>query len=180
MDCIEEDDEYLNIVLEYVENGSLEQLVKRVGGKLTEGLTKIYIHQVLAGLDFLHSNGIIHRDIKGGNILSTKDGHVKLADFGVATMLSKDMDGPNKNMSFAGTPYWMAPEIILQSPRSKITCACDIWSLGCTVIELLTGSPPYYKLNIYTAMTKIAKSDEPMPLPTEISEDAKDFLMQCF
>ena len=131
----------MNIVLEYVENGSLEKLVDRVG-KLSEKLAKIYIVQVLSGLEFLHRNGIIHRDIKGGNILATKDGCVKLADFGVATMLNKELDCSDKRMSFAGTPYFMAPEIILQDRNQPVTCACDIWSLGCLVIELLTKEPP--------------------------------------
>ena len=93
----------------------------------------------------MHSQGVIHRDIKGGNILTTKDGIVKLADFGVATKLTDT----EKNNSFAGTPYWMAPEII---EMSQVKSACDIWSLGCTVIELLTGKPPYYDFNCYAAM----------------------------
>lgn len=129
---------------------------------------------MLSGLEFLHRNDIIHRDIKGGNILATKDGQVKLADFGVATMLNKELNNSNKNMSFAGTPYWMAPEIILQNYRA--TCACDIWSLGCLVIELLTKRPPYYEMEPCPAMIKIANEDTPMPIPPDISEEAKDFL----
>jgi serine/threonine protein kinase len=84
---------------------------------------------------------VIHRDIKGANILTTKDGIVKLADFGVATKLT-DTERSN---SFAGTPYWMAPEVIEMS--GHITSACDIWSVGCTVLELLKGTPPYFEAN---------------------------------
>jgi serine/threonine protein kinase len=84
---------------------------------------------------------VIHRDIKGGNILTTKEGIVKLADFGVATKLTDT----SNNDSFAGTPYWMAPEVIEMS--GQVTSACDIWSLGCTVLELITGRPPYFDLN---------------------------------
>lgn len=79
--------------------------------------------------------------------------------------------------SFAGTPYWMAPEVIQES--SEVTAACDIWSLGCTVIELLTGKPPYFDLNQFTAMTKIVYEDRP-PLPKDISEEMTDFLVRCF
>jgi serine/threonine protein kinase len=126
----------LNIILEYIENGSLDSLIKKFG-KLPENLVVIYVKQVLHGLDYLHRQGVIHRDIKGGNILTTKDGIVKLADFGVATKLTD----AGKSNSFAGTPYWMAPEVIEMSGQES--SACDIWSLGCTVLELLTGSPPY-------------------------------------
>jgi cell division control protein CDC15 len=154
----------LCIALEYVEGGSLENLIKRYGC-LTETLVAIYVKQVLLGLDYLHNQGVIHRDIKGANILTTKNGVVKLADFGVATKLT-DTERSN---SFAGTPYWMAPEVIEMS--GHITSACDIWSLGCTVYELLKGTPPHFEVNQFSAipaMIKIVK--EPMPLPEEISQ----------
>lgn len=100
----------MNIILEYVENGSLESLIRKFGN-FPETLVAIYIQQVLHGLEYLHSQLVIHRDIKGGNILTTKDGIVKLADFGVATKLTDTQ----KSNSFAGTPYWMAPEVIEMS-----------------------------------------------------------------
>ena len=78
----------------------------------------------------------------------------------------------NKNISFAGTPYWMAPEVI--SENATVTSACDIWSLGCTVIELLTGKPPYFELNQFTAMIKIVY--ETVPLPEGLSAEMTDFL----
>ena len=134
--------------MEYVENGSLDALIKKFG-KFPEPLVATYVQQVLLGLDYLHSQGVIHRDIKGGNILTTKDGIVKLADFGVATNLTES----EKSNSVVGTPYWMAPEVIEIS--GQITSACDIWSLGCTVIELLTTNPPYSNLNPCSAMIKI-------------------------
>jgi cell division control protein CDC15 len=93
-----------------VENGSLDCLIRKFG-KFPEDLVAIYVLQVLQGLDYLHNQGVIHRDIKGGNILTTKDGVVKLADFGVATKLS---DSENHN-SVVGTPFWMAPEVIEMS-----------------------------------------------------------------
>lgn len=93
--------------MEYVESGSLDSLIKKFG-KFPENLVAIYIHQVLQGLVYLHKQGVTHRDIKGANILTTKDGIVKLADFGVATKLT----GSEINNSAVGTPYWMAPEVI--------------------------------------------------------------------
>ena len=80
-------------------------------------------------------------------------------------------------MSFAGTPYWMAPEVIQE--EKKITSACDIWSLGCTVIELLTEKPPYYDLNRWAALIKIANEKNP-PIPENLSDDLNDFLSLCF
>lgn len=139
-------DRQIAIVLEYVECGSLQELIKRHGGCFTETIVAVYIKQVLRGLEYLHGKNVIHRDIKGANILTTKEGIVKVADFGVATRLD---DEPSNNKmpssAFAGTPYWMAPEVI--EMRENITTACDIWSLGCTVFELLKGAPPNFELN---------------------------------
>ncbi|KAG0310153.1 hypothetical protein BGZ97_012753 [Linnemannia gamsii] len=162
--------DYLNIILEFCENGSLRSLCKNFG-KLPEHLGATYITQVLDGLIYLHDQGVIHRDIKGANILATKEGVVKLADFGVAT-LSSDVG----DMSVAGTPYWMAPEII---ELSGATTASDIWSVGCTVIELLDGEPPYHDLPPMGALYRIVQDDHP-PIPESVSAIVRDFLMQCF
>eukprot|EP01017_Pseudomicrothorax_dubius_P028439 TRINITY_DN3378_c0_g1_i1.p1 TRINITY_DN3378_c0_g1~~TRINITY_DN3378_c0_g1_i1.p1 ORF type:complete len:1082 (+),score=271.01 TRINITY_DN3378_c0_g1_i1:140-3385(+) len=163
---------HLNIVLEYVESGSLASIIKKFGA-FPESLVAIYIKQVLTGLDYLHSQGVVHRDIKGANILTTKEGVVKLADFGVATKLSET----EKCLSFAGTPYWMAPEMI--EMRGHISTSCDIWSVGCTIIELLTGNPPYHELGQYPAMFRIVQDDHPA-LPNGISESCRSFLLKCF
>ncbi|KAK0728591.1 hypothetical protein B0T26DRAFT_178050 [Lasiosphaeria miniovina] len=129
--------------------------------------------QVLQGLQYLHEQGVIHRDIKGANILTTKDGTVKLADFGVST---STLAGPDKEAQVVGTPYWMAPEII---QLSGATSSSDIWSVGCTVIELLQGKPPYHNLAAMPALFAIVNDDHP-PLPEGVSPAARDFLMQCF
>ncbi|KAI0408822.1 hypothetical protein F4802DRAFT_604621 [Xylaria palmicola] len=162
----------LNIVLEYCENGSLHSICKAYG-KFPENLVGVYMTQVLQGLQYLHDQGVIHRDIKGANILTTKDGKVKLADFGVST---STLAGPDKEAQVVGTPYWMAPEII---ELSGATPASDIWSLGCTVIELLSGKPPYHHLQAMPALFAIVNDDHP-PLPEGVSSAARDFLMQCF
>ncbi|KAI7466854.1 hypothetical protein KC351_g14313 [Hortaea werneckii] len=160
----------LYIILEYCENGSLHSICKNFG-KFPENLVSLYTAQVLQGLLFLHDQGVIHRDIKGANILTTKEGLVKLADFGVATKAQGLSEG-----SVVGTPYWMAPEVIELSGAST---ASDIWSLGCTVIELLDGKPPYHKFAPMPALFRIVNDDHP-PLPEGCSPLVRDFLMQCF
>ena len=126
----------LYIVMEFVENGSLSNILRKFG-KLPEALVAMYTLQVLEGLNFLHEQGVIHRDIKGANILISTDGQVKLADFGVATKVDGGASEDSNANSVVGTPYWMAPEII---QMSGFTTASDIWSVACTVIELVTGA----------------------------------------
>ncbi|KAI5778231.1 hypothetical protein EDC01DRAFT_622910 [Geopyxis carbonaria] len=160
----------LYIILEYCENGSLHSICKNFG-KFPENLVGLYMTQTLHGLLYLHDQGVIHRDIKGANILTTKEGLVKLADFGVATRTNGLSDS-----SVVGTPYWMAPEVIELAGAST---SSDIWSVGCTVIELLEGKPPYYKLASMQALFRIVNDDHP-PLPEGVSPACRDFLMQCF
>ncbi|KAF8746478.1 Serine/Threonine protein kinase, catalytic domain, partial [Rhizoctonia solani] len=161
----------LYIILEYCENGSLHNICKRFG-KFPENLVAVYIAQVLDGLVYLHEQGVIHRDIKGANILTNKDGTVKLADFGVATTPT----GAINDAAVVGSPYWMAPEVIEQSGA---TTASDIWSVGCVVIELLEGHPPYHFLDPMPALFRIVQDDCP-PIPEGASPVVKDFLYQCF
>lgn len=163
---------HLYITLEFVENGSLASIIKPSKfGAFPESLVAVYIAQVLEGLVYLHEQGVIHRDIKGANILTTKEGLVKLADFGVATKLT-DADGK----IVVGTPYWMAPEVI---EMLGVSAASDIWSVGCTVIELLTCVPPYYDLQPMSALYRIVQDEAP-PLPDNLSADLVDFLLLCF
>ena len=141
---------HLYLVLEYVENGSLATLIKNFGS-VSEHLVCVYVRQVLVGLEWLHEQGVCHRDIKGANLLITKDGKVKLADFGVARKLT---DSRAQSTSVVGTPYWMAPEVI---QMKSFTTASDIWSLGCTILELVNGEPPYYDLKPITALYRIVQ-----------------------
>ncbi|KAH9771517.1 MAP3K epsilon protein kinase 1 [Citrus sinensis] len=165
---------HLHIILEYVENGSLANIIKpNKFGPFPESLVAVYIAQVLEGLVYLHEQGVIHRDIKGANILTTKEGLVKLADFGVATKLT---EADVNTHSVVGTPYWMAPEVI---EMSGVCAASDIWSVGCTVIELLTCVPPYYELQPMPALFRIVQDERP-PIPESLSPDITDFLRQCF
>jgi len=187
IEAVESDPEYLDIVMEFVEGGSLDKLVTEVRKNrnlsddsalvLDESLVAKFVSQLLMGLSYLHKQGIIHRDIKGGNLLITKDSHVKLTDFGVSTTRPVESSSDSSTeIDVVGTPYWMAPEII---SLSGFSTASDIWSVGCTVIELLTGFPPYHELNELAAMFRIVSDDRP-PLPSNISAELEDFLMKCF
>ncbi|KAL7610532.1 hypothetical protein Lser_V15G10914 [Lactuca serriola] len=165
---------HLHIVLEYVDNESLANIINPNNfGPLPEPLVAFYVAQVLEGLVYLHEQGIIHRDIKGANILTTKEGVVKLVDFGVAMKLTEaDVD-----MHFVvGSPYWMAPEVI---EMTGVCGASDIWSVGCTVIELFTGVPPYNDLHPMQALFRIVQDEIP-PIPDSLSPGVTDFLRQCF
>ena len=120
----------------YSPNGSLEQILGEFG-KLSEKLVASYVVQILEGLDCLHHNGIVHGNLKAANILMTSCGDVKLSDIGVSLNLQA-LEDVGKGVSC--TPNWIAPEVIeLKCTSTK----SDIWSLGCTIIELLTGQPPY-------------------------------------
>lgn len=137
-------------------------------GKFPENLVALYMSQVLHGLLYLHEQGVIHRDIKGANILTTKEGLVKLADFGVATKAA----GLDQS-SVVGTPYWMAPEVI---ELSGATTSSDIWSLGCTVIELIEGKPPYHKLQPMQALFRIVNDEHP-PIPGSASPVCQSLIL---
>ncbi|CAG8446209.1 8918_t:CDS:2 [Funneliformis mosseae] len=164
--------DHINIILEYVENGSLLHTLKSFG-TFPEKLVVSYVVKILEGLVYLHNKQVVHCDLKAANILTTKNGNVKLSDFGVSLNL-KMMEQVSTEV--AGTPNWMAPEIIELKGAST---ASDIWSLGCTIIELLTGKPPYSDLLAMTALFRIVEDDCP-PLPESLSDDLTDFLKKCF
>lgn len=162
----------LNIVLEFVDGGTLTDQLANWTSK-PESLVAYYTLQILAGLAYIHRQGVIHRDLKGVNILSNKDGVVKLADFGVAKFFLA-----TKTHSVIGTPYWMAPEIIQMS--GKESPACDIWSLGCTIIELLTGEPPFFGMHPMAALFQMVQLIAPPISPDKCSPQCMDFLSRCF
>jgi len=170
--CAIKTEKHMNVVLEYVDSGSLAHVLSGFGF-FPESLSAIYVSQVLEGLDYLHSQQVIHRDIKGANLLITREGSIKLSDFGIATVVHVKQ----RNSSLVqGSPYWMAPEVI---EMSHSTTASDIWSLGCTIIELLTGFPPYFEMVAMSAIYKMVREECP-PLPDDISEELEDFLKKCF
>ncbi|KAL8286801.1 hypothetical protein RQP46_004329 [Phenoliferia psychrophenolica] len=166
---------YVNIILEYVENGSLQKTIKHFG-ELPESLVASYVVKILEGLDYLHSSQVVHCDLKAANILSTKTGNIKLSDFGVSLNLNAVQNIKQDVADVQGTPNWMAPEVIELRGAST---ASDIWSLACTVIELITGKPPYAELNAMSAMFRIVEDERP-PIPPRCSPELADFLCQCF
>lgn len=161
----------LNVFLEYCSGGSLRQLYKRKKSGLPETDIIKFVKSILKGLNYLHEQGVVHRDVKAANVLITETGEIKLADFGVATKVT------NQHQSVVGTPNWMAPETVLGG--EGLCTASDIWSLGATTIELFTTNPPYHDLNPMATLHAIGTDDYP-PLPKNISLMAKDFLLECF
>ena len=163
---------HMNIVLEYAENGSLMSTLKAFGS-FPEKLVASFCIKILNGLEYLHANEVVHCDLKAANILTTKTGDVKLSDFGVSLNLKIKASDPG---SVSGTPNWMAPEVIeLKGASTK----SDIWSLGCTLVELVTGKPPYADMIAMSAMFRIVEDSYP-PLPSTISQEMHSFLLCCF
>ncbi|CAN1778174.1 Mitogen-activated protein kinase kinase kinase YODA [Linum perenne] len=162
----------LYIYLEYVSGGSIHKLLQDYGA-FGEIAIRTYTKQILSGLAYLHGKNTVHRDIKGANILVDPSGRVKVADFGMA----KHITGQSCPLSFKGSPYWMAPEVIKNS--SGCNLAVDIWSLGCTVLEMASGKPPWSQYEGVAAMFKIGNSRELPVIPDHLSDDGKDFIMQC-
>uniref|UniRef100_A0AAY4EUZ5 non-specific serine/threonine protein kinase n=1 Tax=Denticeps clupeoides TaxID=299321 RepID=A0AAY4EUZ5_9TELE len=129
-------------------------------------------HGALQGLAYLHSHNMIHRDIKAGNILLTEPGQVKLADFGSASIISPAN-------SFVGTPYWMAPEVILAMDEGQYDGKVDIWSLGITCIELAERKPPLFNMNAMSALYHIAQNESPTLQSCEWTEYFRNFVDSC-
>uniref|UniRef100_A0A8C6XXL7 non-specific serine/threonine protein kinase n=1 Tax=Naja naja TaxID=35670 RepID=A0A8C6XXL7_NAJNA len=146
---------------------------------LTEPQIRVVCRQTLEALHYLHENKIIHRDLKAGNILFTLDGDIKLADFGVSAKNTRTIQ---RRDSFIGTPYWMAPEVVMceTSKDRPYDYKADVWSLGVTLIEMAEIEPPHHELNPMRVLLKIAKSEPPsLAQPSKWSADFKDFLKKC-
>ncbi|GMI98012.1 mitogen-activated protein kinase kinase kinase 5 [Hibiscus trionum] len=166
------------IYLEYVHPGSINKYVRDHCGAITESVVRNFTRHILSGLAYLHSTMTIHRDIKGANLLVDASGVVKLADFG----MSKHLSGQRADLSLKGSPYWMAPELmqaVMQKDNSSdLALAVDVWSLGCTIIEMFTGKAPWSEYEGAAALFKAMK-DTP-PVPETLSPEGKDFLRCCF
>ncbi|XP_028790987.1 mitogen-activated protein kinase kinase kinase 1 isoform X2 [Neltuma alba] len=166
----DKDESKLYIFLELLTKGSLANLYRKY--HLRDSQVSAYTRQILSGLKYLHDCNVVHRDIKCANILVDASGSVKLADFGLAKATKF-----NDLRSSKGSPYWMAPEVVNLKSRGYGPAA-DIWSLGCTVLEMLTRQSPYSELEGMQALFRIGRG-EPPPIPESISKDARDFIQRC-
>ncbi|XP_004674754.1 PREDICTED: mitogen-activated protein kinase kinase kinase 19 isoform X3 [Condylura cristata] len=175
--CLEEN--IVSIFMEFVPGGSISSIINRFG-PLPEMVFCKYTKQILQGVAYLHENCVVHRDIKGNNVMLMPTGIIKLIDFGCAKRLAwAGLNGTHSDMlkSMHGTPYWMAPEVINESGYGRKS---DIWSIGCTVFEMATGKPPLASMDRMAAMFYIGAHRGLMPsLPEHFSEDAADFVRVC-
>jgi serine/threonine protein kinase len=181
---VDSEEFYLYIFQEWVPGGSVAHLLKKFG-PFTFSVVRNYTRQILLGLEYLHSHHIIHRDIKGGNILVDDIGIVKLADFGASTKLSSEFDKTQEMKTLKGTPYFMAPEVLCSSHYGR---KGDIWAVGCTVIQMLTGDPPWKDQNL-SGIAQLGyllstwnKGPPPFTIRgnEELTPDAKECLDMCF
>uniref|UniRef100_A0A670KEJ9 non-specific serine/threonine protein kinase n=1 Tax=Podarcis muralis TaxID=64176 RepID=A0A670KEJ9_PODMU len=159
------------LVMEYC-LGSASDLLEVHKKPLQELEIAAITHGALQGLAYLHSHNMIHRDIKAGNILLTEPGQVKLADFGSASIASPAN-------SFVGTPYWMAPEVILAMDEGQYDGKVDVWSLGITCIELAERKPPLFNMNAMSALYHIAQNESPTLQSNEWSDYFRNFVDSC-
>ncbi|KAM6178319.1 mitogen-activated protein kinase kinase kinase 19 [Rhynchocyon petersi] len=175
--CLEEN--IVSIFMEFVPGGSISSIINRFG-PLPEMVFCKYTKQILQGVAYLHENCVVHRDIKGNNVMLMPTGVIKLIDFGCAKRLAwAGFNGTHSDMlkSMHGTPYWMAPEVINESGYGRKS---DIWSIGCTVFEMATGKPPLASMDRMAAMFYIGAHRGLMPpLPDHFSEHAADFVRVC-
>uniref|UniRef100_UPI0037E8129D serine/threonine-protein kinase TAO1 n=1 Tax=Semicossyphus pulcher TaxID=241346 RepID=UPI0037E8129D len=159
------------LVMEYC-LGSASDLLEVHKKPLQEVEIAAITHGALQGLAYLHSHNMIHRDVKAGNILLTEPGQVKLADFGSASIASPAN-------SFVGTPYWMAPEVILAMDEGQYDGKVDIWSLGITCIELAERKPPLFNMNAMSALYHIAQNESPILQSSEWTDYFRNFIDSC-
>ncbi|KAK3553985.1 hypothetical protein QTP70_019029 [Hemibagrus guttatus] len=167
------------ILIEFCAGGAVDAVMLELERPLTEPQIRVVCKQSLDALTYLHENKIIHRDLKAGNILVSSDGDVKLADFGVSAKNTRTLQ---RRDSFIGTPYWMAPEVVMceTSKDRPYDYKADIWSLGITLIELAQIEPPNHEMNPMRVLLKIAKSEPPTLMqPSRWSPEFSDFLKKA-
>ncbi|KAM5169912.1 serine/threonine-protein kinase 10 [Mantella aurantiaca] len=167
------------IMIEFCQGGAVDAVMLELDRGLTEPQIQAICKQMLEALAYLHSMKIIHRDLKAGNVLLTQDGDIKLADFGVS---AKNVKTLQRRDSFIGTPYWMAPEVVMCETMKDAPYdhKADIWSLGITLIEMAQIEPPHHELNPMRVLLKIAKSEPPtLAAPSKWSLEFRDFLKKA-
>lgn len=172
----EETPSNLSIFLEYVPGGSVGSCLLK-HGRFSEEVTKSFTKQILGGLEYLHSKGILHRDLKADNILVEMSGVCKISDFGI----SKRTDDNGAETAMQGTVFWMAPEVV--NPQGKgYNFKVDIWSVGCVVLEMWAGTRPWQGDEMVAVMFKLYQLKQPPPIPEGVilSDLGDDFRKKCF
>ncbi|CAD6900094.1 unnamed protein product [Tilletia controversa] len=167
------------LVMDLAEGGSVRTLMK--AGPIAERHTSIIVRETLVALAYLHRSGIIHRDIKAANILLTNAGRILLCDFGVAASLASATSLSNKRNTFVGTPCWMAPEVVAAADGKSYDQSADVWSLGITIYEMVTGNPPYADDGDQNmTLMRIAKGKPPrLPADMTFTPAMRDFIAAC-
>ncbi|WOL02247.1 mitogen-activated protein kinase kinase kinase A-like [Canna indica] len=168
-----------DLFMEYAPGGSLSDEIARRGGRLDEVLIRSYACDVLRGLAYLHSQGVVHCDVKGRNVLIGSDGCAKIADLGCARLIDDEGDDEGeRHWLVRGTPMFMAPEVARGEEQGP---PADLWALGCTVIEMATGRPPWPDVSDPVgALHRVGFSPAAVPdFPNWLSEEGKDFLSKC-
>lgn len=164
--------------MEFCGAGSLDSFYRTLKNPISEDALCAILYDSLRGLEYLHTKAaLIHRDIKAGNLLLTDEGQVKLADFGVSAQLEE----PSGHAStFIGTPYWMAPEVIMTEDKDCFyTTQADIWSVGITAIELAEKNPPLSDIHPMRALKLIPTTDIGLAKPKNFSRQFVDFVEKC-
>lgn len=160
-----------NLLMEFAPGGSILDVMEAAGGRLDEARAQFYTREILSGLEYVHTNGVVHCDIKCCNILVGEDG-IKIADFGCARQVE---DVSCRNL--AGTLIFMAPEV---ARGEKQGFAADVWAVGCAVIQMVTGRTPWVNVSDpVAAIYKIGFGDDLPEVPRFMSEQGKDFLRRC-
>lgn len=177
------DDQHLNIFLEYVPGGSIAVMLKQYN-TFQEPLIRNFVRQILEGLSYLHGRDIIHRDIKGANVLVDNKGGIKISDFGISkrveasSVLGSAASGGGLNRpSLQGSVYWMAPEVVRQTAHTK---KADIWSLGCLIVEMFSGTHPFPNCSQLQAIFAIGSNQAKPSIPENVSDEARAFLDMTF
>lgn len=173
----EKGERFYNLFLEYASRGSLADRVK--SGRLQESDVKRYTRSLLKGLRHIHSKGFVHCDIKLQNVLVFDNDEAKIADFGLAKKSSCDGE-QSQRFECRGTPLYMSPESVNEN---EYEAPCDIWALGCAVVEMASGKPAWnhkQDANVFSLLIRIGVGDELPNIPGDLSEQGKDFLNKCF